>query len=55
MSISLKDAKEIQALGDGIICLNFWADWAQPCPQMNALCDQLAEKYPNVKFVKVIL
>lgn len=28
--------------------LNFWASWAEPCEQMNAVVEELAEKFPQV-------
>jgi thiol-disulfide isomerase/thioredoxin len=28
--------------------LNFWASWAEPCEQMNAVVTELAEKFPQV-------
>lgn len=28
--------------------LNFWASWAEPCEQMNAVVRELAEKFPQV-------
>jgi hypothetical protein len=28
--------------------LNFWASWAEPCEQMNAVVQELAEKFPQV-------
>lgn len=28
--------------------LNFWAPWAEPCEQMNAVVKELAQKYPQV-------
>lgn len=28
--------------------LNFWASWAEPCEQMNAVVAELAEKYPQI-------
>ncbi|EIN12821.1 glutaredoxin-like protein [Punctularia strigosozonata HHB-11173 SS5] len=33
--------------------INFWAPWAAPCEQMNAVCLELAKKYQDVLFLKV--
>ncbi|KAF5345662.1 hypothetical protein D9757_014212 [Collybiopsis confluens] len=33
--------------------LNFWADWAEPCKQMNAVTLELAKKYPSVLFLQI--
>ncbi|KAH8118176.1 glutaredoxin [Phellopilus nigrolimitatus] len=33
--------------------LNFWAPWAEPCAQMNAVVAELARKYPAVLVLNV--
>ncbi|KAJ3808803.1 glutaredoxin [Lentinula aff. lateritia] len=33
--------------------LNFWAEWAEPCKQMNAVTIELAKKYPSVLFLQI--
>ncbi|KAK7043880.1 glutaredoxin [Paramarasmius palmivorus] len=33
--------------------LNFWAEWAEPCKQMNAVAVELAKKYPSVLFLQI--
>ncbi|KAF9262487.1 glutaredoxin [Marasmius fiardii PR-910] len=33
--------------------LNFWADWAEPCKQMNAVVVELAKKYPTILFLNI--
>lgn len=36
-----------------VIVLDFWAEWAQPCKQMNDVFEELAKKYNAIKFIKV--
>lgn len=48
----LQNVDEIDKLKDTTIALDFWADWAKPCAQMNTLFDQFADTYPNLKFIK---
>ena len=33
--------------------VNFWASWAEPCKQMNAVVAQLAVKYPTLLVLQV--
>lgn len=33
--------------------LNFWASWAEPCEQMNAVVQELAQKFPQVLCLNV--
>lgn len=33
--------------------LNFWAPWAEPCGQMNAVVEELAAKYPQLLVLMV--
>jgi len=52
-STELQTEDEWNSVGSGLIVCDFWADWAKPCSQMNALFDQLADQYPKMKFVKI--
>jgi len=52
-SITLQSKDQLKELGNDLIVLNFWADWAPPCAQLNVIFDQLADKYQNVKFAKI--
>ncbi|KAJ3715229.1 glutaredoxin [Lentinula guzmanii] len=38
---------------DRVSVLNFWADWAEPCKQMNAVTLELAKKYPSILFLQI--
>ncbi|RIB02687.1 glutaredoxin [Gigaspora rosea] len=35
------------------IVLNFWAEWANACAQMNDVFAELAKKYTTLKFIKI--
>ncbi|KAF9916274.1 Glutaredoxin 3 [Linnemannia zychae] len=36
-----------------VYALNFWANWAPPCKQMNEIFEELAAKNPNIKFIQI--
>ena len=33
--------------------IHFWADWSEPCKQMQEAMEDLAREHSNVKFYKV--
>jgi len=49
----LTSESQLQSFGNDLLVLNFWADWCKPCAQLNAIFDQLADTYPNVRFLHV--
>jgi Grx4 family monothiol glutaredoxin len=49
----LTSESQLQSLGNDLLVLNFWADWCKPCAQLNPVVDQLADSYPNVRFLHV--
>lgn len=53
----VQSAEEFQQLLSsnlaGLSVLNFWAPWAEPCTQMNAVTRELSDKYPAVLFLNI--
>jgi len=40
-------------MADGLVIVDYWADWCAPCKQMAPILDELDAQYADVKFVKV--
>ncbi|CAG8548507.1 1618_t:CDS:2, partial [Scutellospora calospora] len=38
---------------NSVTVLNFWAEWAKACTQMNDVFAELAKKYTTIKFIKI--
>jgi len=40
-------------LGDGIVLVDFWADWCMPCRMFGPVFEAVSEKHPDIVFGKV--
>ncbi|CAG8712213.1 40096_t:CDS:2 [Gigaspora margarita] len=45
--------KFVEEHKNSAIVLNFWAEWANACAQMNDVFAELAKKYTTLKFIKI--
>lgn len=39
--------------GQGIVIVDFWADWCGPCKMLSPIIDQIGDEMENIKVCKV--
>ncbi len=47
------DQFEETVLADGIVLVDFWADWCGPCKSFAPVYETVSERYPEITFAKV--
>ena len=38
---------------DGVVLIDFYADWCGPCKMLSPIIEEVSEEHPEVRFLKV--
>jgi thioredoxin 1 len=47
------DAFDQTVTQDGIVLVDFWAEWCGPCKSFAPVFEEASEKYPDIAFTKI--
>ncbi len=53
VSVSEEDFPREVEQYDGLVVVDLYTDWCQPCKRMKPIFEELSAQYPHIKFVKV--